>query len=354
MHPLNASLKSVNEEQYVSSTQLMTIDEKGGSGPLQEDALLEQGPKKKQSRLKRLKYTKRAEARLESSQPLLSMPKVTLSKQQASGLSPPQTGGSASLERLPESFTQSTLKDSFMAQAQLKTSMGLRKKTLPPGAIKPVMGSADTHPPSSASALAMASKASQGQFMSGHVSAGRTSKLSTDYICGAINPHVYQSSRLSHIEHPAKSVTVMPPLTQRQPQRHSTKAPNDKKSSAIAEESASETHGIVRLSKKKTSTAAVTPTAAPPEFPNFYSAVASQRQNAVLGLSQNMVDPPKQAYSSKQARKAAPKVKRASPTRKATGKRGASALREHDKVKRAPSSQAQTKGAQQQPGLASY
>lgn len=133
-------------------------------------------------------------------------------------------------------------------------------------------------------------------------------------------------------------MTVMPPLTQRQPQQHSTKAIKEKKPSTIAEESNNEAHVVTRLSKKKTGTTAITSAAATVEFPNFYSAASSQRQAAVLGITQNLVDPPKLACSSKLARKGASKGRKVSPARKVAAKRGASALKEHDKVKRAPSS----------------
>ena len=266
------------------------------------------------------------------------MPKVNLNRQQASESTPLKATGSTSLERLPDSFTQGTLKDSFLAQAQLKTSLGLRKKTLPPGGNKPGPGSTEANLPSSASALAVASQLHQGQVTSGQASAGRTSKLSADYISGAINSHVYQSSRLSHVEQPTKTMTVMPPLTQRQPQRHSTKVLKEKKPSTIAEERTNEAHVVTRLSKKKTGTTAVTSTAAAVEFPNFYSAASSQRQAAVLGITQNLVDPPKLACSSRLARKGASKGRKVSPVRKVAAKRGTSALKEHDKAKRAPSS----------------
>ena len=67
VHPLNASLKSVNEEQDTTRRHLMTIDERGSSDKQRYDASLENDPKKKQNRLKRLKYTKQPDARLESS-----------------------------------------------------------------------------------------------------------------------------------------------------------------------------------------------------------------------------------------------------------------------------------------------
>ena len=83
-------------------------------------------------------------------------------RQQASGSTPLKVAGSSSLERLPDSFTQGTLKDSFLAQAQLKTSMGLRKKTLPCGGNKQGLRNSDTNPPLSTSALAVASQLNQG------------------------------------------------------------------------------------------------------------------------------------------------------------------------------------------------